>query len=61
MKILFLCLKLLVAQKLCPHSVLTFCNYIWGNFWQSPLKCPIIAQSCLDMFEGEGLMSILKI
>ena len=36
---------------------------MWGNFCQSPLKFPLIAHRhlCLDMSEGEGLISILKI
>ena len=33
---------------------------MWGYFLQSPLKSPIIAHRhlCLDMFEGEGLISM---
>ena len=49
--------NIIFMSKLCPHSILTFRDYMWGNFWQSLLKSPITAQHhvCLDMFEGEGL------
>ena len=48
--------------RLCPHSILTFGDCMWGNFRQSPLnpKIKIIAHRhlCLDMFEGLGLKNV---
>ena len=47
----------IVAYKLCPHSILTFRDYIYGAlFVQSPLISPIIAHRhlCFEIFEGKN-------
>ena len=53
----------IVALICVPHSILTFRDCMWGNIRRSPLKSPIIAHRhlCLEMFEGEYLISILEI
>ena len=64
MKIFFLCLKL---QDSGLNVVLLFNSHFKGlhvgQFRQSPLKSAIIAHRhlCLNMFGGEGLISILKV
>ena len=52
-----------VILRLLTDEILFLWPKLRESGLQSPLKSPIIVHChlCLDMFEGEGLISILKI